>query len=154
MPTTEIELTPEMVEDIKERISNNLSIKIAEEVRNVVHETIKEQAAEQASKVMTEALETPIYRTSRFGEVLGKAMPLKDLIRAEAMAWLGAERGRNHNFYKTNLGNYLEETVQKQMKSAVDSELKTAIEGIKDGVSKELAKFIKERLFPYSVRVK
>lgn len=127
--------------DDDEPMRSNLMTTAAEllirDIRDDVRQAVAEQVKAQVGDVVRETLENGVRKTNTWGEPTGEVTTLRDMIAAEANAFLtkSVSRGYN-NGSETQVQAYIRESVDRQIKkelqAAVDSAKKQVTAAVKD----------------------
>lgn len=113
-----------------------------QEVQRVRSELVREQLVAQ----VTAAMEQPIQRTTTWGERLGEATSVRELIRQELEAFLaGTQTSRRHDSYDKTPNN-LAELIGQAANEAMRGEMAGSVLEARKQVSKQVAEILQNKI--------
>lgn len=128
--------------------------------KDIVDKIRREVIRDRVTKEVEKAFAEPIQKTNSYGEPVGQAVTLRELIMAEVQAFFtkGVARDRNGNYSEPGyrdkgrpragwiITDIVNETAGKDVAKMVAAERDKALDALKDGIASTIAEAVKNGL--------
>lgn len=137
-------------EDTPDAITNAVAEKITAEIVKDVRAAVQDQIRQQAQKIVADTIEAGITPTNHYGEPIGEAKTLRELIADEAAAWMKRSPrefgSRDDKSFYAFLSYAVDQSLRQDLRKTVEAARKEVTARIAAGAGEVFAEAMKRGL--------